>query len=426
MSAWSKIKGLGFGAGLTWKVEEAYSYLMEIWEPSDEVFLFGFSRGSYTVRVLAGFLHTMGLLPRGAQNMVPYAMRLYKALRSERNKGDGTGNWAKLCSEFRWTFARPVSTACSDRRFPVHFLGVWDTVSSVGWVWDPQKFPFTAFNPSIRTVRHGISIDERRAYFRQNGIKPAAGQDVIEVWFPGVHCDVGGGYPHEESYLWRMPFEWILTEAQRVGLGVDPVRLGKVLSRIPTATPWLDCQHESLTPLWWIAELLPKQSYSFRLRCNVPRFNLGRRRYIPDGALIGNSALKRIGDRTINYLPSNLSNDFCTQVRSLSQLPSFLPFWRQETTQNFAYYLAARAQEMARPVIFNPVDQDALLSLITSVSGNVQKAGLLDPAKFSVAKDSVEKLVAEMRHIYEQDVYQQPAGALQIALKRLCPLWPFC
>src|SRR6267378_2762341 len=85
-SAWSKIKGLGFGAGLTWKVEEAYCYLMEIWQPGDRVFLFGFSRGAYTARVLAGLLHELGLLPRGAANLVPYAYRLFKAIR----KGSAT------------------------------------------------------------------------------------------------------------------------------------------------------------------------------------------------------------------------------------------------------------------------------------------------------------------------------------------------
>src|SRR5690242_17029916 len=79
----SELRGLAFGAGLTWKVEEAYSYLMELWEPEDQVFVFGFSRGAYAARVLAGLLHSLGLLPRGNQNLVPYVMRLFKAVRSD-------------------------------------------------------------------------------------------------------------------------------------------------------------------------------------------------------------------------------------------------------------------------------------------------------------------------------------------------------
>src|SRR4051812_21990256 len=77
LNGWiSKIAGLAFGAGLEWKVQEAYTYLMDWWEPGDRVFLFGFSRGAYGARVLAGMLHAVGLLPKGAYNLVPYAMRL--------------------------------------------------------------------------------------------------------------------------------------------------------------------------------------------------------------------------------------------------------------------------------------------------------------------------------------------------------------
>src|SRR5262245_11906275 len=140
----SDLFGLAIGGGLNWKVEEAYSYLMEYWEPGDNVFLFGFSRGAYTVRVLAGLLHSLGLLPRGNQNLVPYVMRLFKAVRAD-------SDYWRLCNAFRETFARPVPDV--DRRhFKVHFLGVWDTVSSVGWIWDPVTFPYTARNPSIDTI----------------------------------------------------------------------------------------------------------------------------------------------------------------------------------------------------------------------------------------------------------------------------------
>ena len=77
----SKVFGLAFGAGLSWKVGEAYTYLMETWEPGDSVFLFGFSRGAYTVRVLAGMLYALGLLPRHNPNLVPYVIRLFGSLR---------------------------------------------------------------------------------------------------------------------------------------------------------------------------------------------------------------------------------------------------------------------------------------------------------------------------------------------------------
>src|SRR4051794_17529517 len=109
----SKVYGLAFGGGLTWKVGEAYTSLMEMWEPGDRVFLFGFSRGAYTARVLAGLLHNLGLLPRGNPNLVPYALRLHAAV---RDADPGSAYW-KLCNQFRWTFARAVLEGGDERRF---------------------------------------------------------------------------------------------------------------------------------------------------------------------------------------------------------------------------------------------------------------------------------------------------------------------
>ena len=209
----SKVRGLAFGSGLSSIVEDAYSYLMDFWEPGDRVFLFGFSRGAYSVRVLAGLLHALGLLPRGNQNLLPYVMRLFKGSRGRRDNKD----YWNLLNHFRWTFARQISDRDDDRRFPVHFLGVWDSVSSVGWVWDPVTYPFTRRNPSIEVIRHAVSVDERRCFFRQNLMVPAdrePPQDFKELWFPGVHCDVGGGYPKTEGGLWQEPFRWMIAEAQ--------------------------------------------------------------------------------------------------------------------------------------------------------------------------------------------------------------------
>ena len=264
----SELYGLAFGAGLTWKVEQAYAYLMDFWEPGDRVFLFGFSRGAYTVRVLAGLLHTLGLMPRGNQNLVPYAMRLFRAVRNSGGQdGDaGTSEYWRLCNEFRWTFARPVFEGDDDRRFRVHFLGVWDTVSSVGWVWEPAKFPFTAQNPSIDVIRHAVSVDERRWFFRQNLMQKAKKrrdgepeQDFKELWFAGVHSDVGGGYPEKGGGLWRVAFEWMLGEARNARLLIDEERLRVVLQKTtPPEFPWAEAKNESLEGVWRLAEFFPK------------------------------------------------------------------------------------------------------------------------------------------------------------------------
>ena len=324
----SEVFGLAFGGGLTWKVEEAYSYLMDYWEPGDRVFLFGFSRGAYAARVLAGLLHGLGLLPRGNQNLVPYVMRLFAAIRSAKPGEDGKkSEYWDLCDKFRWTFARPISTADDDRRFRVHFLGVWDTVSSVGWLWDPAKFAFTARNPGIDIIRHAVSIDERRWFFRQNLMQQAGGQSLEELWFPGVHSDVGGGYPEKGGGLWRAPFEWMLREAKEAGLLVDPQRLETVLTRVePSAEPWGDPQHESLTPAWWPAEFFPKLQWRPDSGRRVPAIGLARYRYVKDHALIHKSTLLRI--RETPYAPTNLSARFLETVRALPVVPEALAFER--------------------------------------------------------------------------------------------------
>ncbi len=319
----SMLFGLAFGAGLSWKVGEAYAYLMNHWEPGDRVYLFGFSRGAYSVRVLAGLLHQLGLLPRGNQNLVPYVMRLFRGVRG----GDEGSRYWNICEEFRWTFSRQVSGRGDDRRFPVHFLGVWDTVSSVGWVWDPTSYPFTAHNPGIEIIRHAVSIDERRAFFRQNLMQKSDGQDLVEAWFPGDHRDVGGGYAEipEEGGLYSLPFEWILGEAKKAGLRVNQDRLKVTLGKIPASShPWTDRQHESLAAAWWLAEIFPKLTYRPGVPFRVPQINLGRHRCINEGALIHKVTLLRIRD--MNYAPPNLSDGFLKRVRSLRKVPESLPY----------------------------------------------------------------------------------------------------
>jgi uncharacterized protein (DUF2235 family) len=319
----SLIFGLAFGAGLSWKVGEAYAYLMNHWEPGDHVFLFGFSRGAYSVRVLAGLLHQLGLLPRGNQNLVPYVMRLFRGVKSEVE----VSKYKTLCDKFRWTFSRQAPGGGDERRFPVHFLGLWDTVSSVGWAWDPTTYPFTAHNPGIEVIRHAVSIDERRAFFKQNLMQKSGPQDLVETWFPGVHCDVGGGYEEipEEGGLYGLPFEWILGEARKAGLRVNQDRLKTTLGKIPgSSRPWADRQHESLTAAWWPAEFFPKLAWRPGARFRIPQFNLGRHRIVPEGALIQKATLLRIRDT--GYAPPNLSAEFLKRVRSLRKVPDVLQY----------------------------------------------------------------------------------------------------
>ncbi|HEU0273740.1 MAG TPA: DUF2235 domain-containing protein [Candidatus Udaeobacter sp.] len=329
------VLGLAFGLGVIKNIQDAYRFLMDMWEQNDQIFLFGFSRGAYTVRVLAGMLHAVGLLGHGSHEMIPYAMRLYRQVNKPSASDDKIGEWKKLCADFRWTFARPMFDGDTERHCRVHFIGVWDTVSSVGWFTNPAKFAFTAANPSVDIIRHAVSIDERRAFFRQNLFHRATSrQDLTEIWFPGSHCDVGGGYPSVfsnnpeiKSELWRLPFEWIVDEAQRAGLVIDQVRLDMVVvPPSPSRDIWADPTHESLIGWWSLAEQWPKKTWDSQTKTYHWQAGNSTSRSIPEGALIHNSALERLRKDSLNYAPPNMSEQFRQSVISLPTLPSSLPY----------------------------------------------------------------------------------------------------
>ncbi|MFL5561744.1 MAG: T6SS phospholipase effector Tle1-like catalytic domain-containing protein [Gemmatimonadaceae bacterium] len=315
----SRWMALAFATDINDKVITAYAHLMEVWEPGDQVFLFGFSRGAYTARMLAAVLHAVGLLPRGNTQLLPYVMRLYGALRH----GSSEDYWHVLNS-FRQTFARQIPGR-NDAHFPIHFLGVWDTVSSVGWVWNPPAYPFTARLPNVAIVRHAVAIDERRWFFRQNLITPQPGQDTKEFWFAGVHSDIGGGYPEDEGGLWRIAFEWILAEARAAGLLIDEARLAHVRGRSPVpANPWAEPQHESLTGMWWIGEVVPKLVYDPVTNRQRPAIGLGGHRTVHAGALLDASAVERLHGTP--YRPPNLSDGFIASVAHLDPVPATVPY----------------------------------------------------------------------------------------------------
>ena len=298
----SELFGLAFGLGLARKIECAYAFLMHNWQPGDHVFLFGFSRGAYAARALAGLLHMFGLLAPSHENLLPYVMRLFRGV---RRVDDQNAKIWRLSAQFRNTFARDAGI--EHRRFRVHFVGVWDTVSSIGWLWDPVKFLHTAANPSIVTVRHAVAIDERRSFFRQNlFVDDVRGQDLLELWFPGAHSDVGGGYPENCGGLWREPFTWMLDEAKQAGLLTDPEGERRVLTRATLPEkPWAEPQHESLTWQWWPAEFFPKLRYNKRLGRRLPSLGLGRRRRIEPGTLLHRSVTQRM-ENIATYAPPNL------------------------------------------------------------------------------------------------------------------------
>jgi uncharacterized protein (DUF2235 family) len=304
----TRILGMAIGYGLAGDIRDAYTYLANHFEEDDKVFLFGFSRGAYTVRAVCSLLHMYGLTWPGNDPLVPYAVRMMMAIEkiraaeqrgsmSREQAGDALAGYFRLANDFKNTMCR---TGCKP-----HFAGVWDTVSSVGWKDNPLKLPFSADNPDINIGRHALAIDERRAFFRTNRWIHSAEllehgpKDVKEVWFAGVHCDVGGGYSEEKSGLAKIALEWMLEEAKAAGLQVDRARQEEVLGRSPGSRyEKPDCDGpatESLTGWWKIAEWVPKPHYDWAAKKTEMRMNRGRRRAIPAGAYVHESVFRRHG-----------------------------------------------------------------------------------------------------------------------------------
>lgn len=223
----SRLRGLATGYGLEDNVKDAYLFLMRNYEENDRVFLFGFSRGAYTVRALSGMLFRIGLLEAGNDQLAEHAIKRF----FERARG--TPDWRGM-ARFKKIFSRPC---------PVHFVGVWDTVNSVGLL-RPKKLAQTADMKGVSHGRHAVALNEMRSKFRTNLWEPENGQNFAQVWFPGVHADVGGSY--RESGLSDAALEWMLVEAAKFGLLIEttsddelkPNPLGKM--------------HNSLLPVWWL------------------------------------------------------------------------------------------------------------------------------------------------------------------------------
>jgi uncharacterized protein (DUF2235 family) len=256
--------------------------------------------------VLAGFIHACGLLEPGCQNLIPYAMKLYRAERVD----------FRVLHRFRSTYGQ---------RIEIHFLGLWDSVSTMGWVYNPEFLPYTTNNESVRAVRHALAIDERRSFFKDMpwGDRHRDTQDVREVWFAGVHADVGGGYPEPESGLAKIALRWMIEQAadSSFGLVVDKEKFERYvlgLERGEYVGPDSNGQiHESLKGAWRLVQWMPRSVWLVDEGREAIRRPPAHRRIEP-GALVHHSVLERA--EATGYSPSALHNRSSRAIESAFEI----------------------------------------------------------------------------------------------------------
>ena len=205
------------GRGIHKNIMDGYRYIVQNYSPGAELFLFGFSRGAYTVRSLCGLINNCGILRRPHAGLIEQAFRHYKK----------TGK--KFAPEGE--ASRQFRAAHAHESREIRFVGVWDTVGALGIPFSllglfdrTDEFYDTKLGPNVRIARHALAIDETRADFEPTLWVPREGLDLMQTWFAGVHSDVGGGYaPDDEGRLASdIPLLWMMQQARQAGLALDP------------------------------------------------------------------------------------------------------------------------------------------------------------------------------------------------------------
>ncbi len=272
--------GKAFGQGISQNIKDGYDFLSEFYEPGDRIFLFGFSRGAYTARSIGGMLGRIGLPARrqkdGADRRADVAAR--KALIDRAYaiyKLSDDAERQRQSEAFRREHGWPEHLS-AEARAP-HLIGVWDTVRSLGIPLGfrdyelslfPHRFHDHELNPHVAHAYHALSIDEERLQFLPTiWNEPTAAERLAQesgrpnpqrfeqIWFPGVHSDVGGGYANRD--LADVTLRWMIERAAAAGLLFAPPFDADPAQGLPASAPEGEV-HDS-RPDWKTKFLYPRQ-----------------------------------------------------------------------------------------------------------------------------------------------------------------------
>lgn len=258
-----RFAGGAMGWGLIENIEDAYRALVFCYEPGDEIFIFGFSRGAYTARSLAGLLRSCGIPPRENVGRIGEAIRRYRS-RSKDTKPDDPASFAwrrdfapyTATSQLEWNWRQKTNPGLCVN-LTIKYLGVWDTVGALGvpgyWAAAPlfnkrHQFHDADLSRTVLSARHAVAIDEQRRTFapalwsdkldrmnrtalevdEETSLDPATRADwpYRQEWFPGDHGSVGGR--GDRLGLSAFAFDWVAEGAQKAELCMDNAKLAQV------------------------------------------------------------------------------------------------------------------------------------------------------------------------------------------------------
>jgi uncharacterized protein (DUF2235 family) len=230
-----KIMGGAAGYGLKRNVKDLYRDLARVYDPGDRIYLFGFSRGAFTARTLAGLIGVCGIVDGGScptnhalrsaveAAYVAYRTRYSSALTTAVRRVIGRRPSQEAIEEFQRNYK-------VHRDVPIEFIGVWDTVDAVGMPFALAsfvnrflyqfKFPTQTLGKGVRHACHALAIDDARVAF-EPVVWTGPDERIEQVWFAGVHSNVGGGYPKQGMSL--VALDWMLSHAERYGLRLNPL-----------------------------------------------------------------------------------------------------------------------------------------------------------------------------------------------------------
>ena len=274
-----KIGGGAFGWGLNENIKGAYAALCDEYEAGDEIFIFGFSRGAYTARSLAGMIRKCGIVANPTPETLDEAFRLYRkpgienhpdALHVLQARRKLSPRFATSDQDMNWRTVTPWrNDPAQMHKVDIAYLGIWDTVGSLGvpapllgpiaTLWNGKyRFHDTLLSSMVKSARHAVALDERRVFYRPalwDNLEASRGHEGLnkgdrtearryqQVWFTGTHAIVGGSAPKARK-LTGQSMMWIAEGAQKSGLDIN---MDDLLDRVPD--PMAD-SHTLSQPPW--------------------------------------------------------------------------------------------------------------------------------------------------------------------------------